>query len=154
MLKGVDQVFDSCESYDRTISIRKTVVYQAAPWKPYKEPTITVKGQRLPVVDKIVYLGSTLSRLCTLIMKKKGKRKVQGVPQSQTTALTRPQEEVETDKSKQAQIERTYEKHQGQTTAPPSPLPSPSEATATPKGPKNTRTKWHMERHTTNRLAE
>ena len=39
--------------------------------------------------------------------KKKGKRKVQGVPQSQTAALPRPQEEEETDKSKQAQIEQT-----------------------------------------------
>ena len=43
---------------------------------------------------------------------KKGKRKVQGVPQSQTAALPRPQEEEETDKSKQARTERTYEKHQ------------------------------------------
>ena len=38
---------------------------------------------------------------------KKGKRKVQGVPQSQTTALPRPQEEEETDKSKQTQTEQT-----------------------------------------------
>ena len=38
---------------------------------------------------------------------KKGKRKVQGVPQSQTAALPRPQAEEETDKSKQAQIEQT-----------------------------------------------
>ena len=45
------------------------------------------------------------------ILKKKGKRKVQGVPQSQTAALPRPQEEEETDKSKQAQTEQTYEKH-------------------------------------------
>ena len=37
---------------------------------------------------------------------KKGKRKVQGVPQSQTAALPRHQEEEETDKSKQAQIEQ------------------------------------------------
>ena len=44
--------------------------------------------------------------------KKKGKRKVQGVPQSQTAALPRHQEEVETDKSKQAQTEQTHEKHQ------------------------------------------
>ena len=36
------------------------------------------------------------------IMGKKGKRKAQGVPQSQTAALPRPQEEEETDKSKQA----------------------------------------------------
>ena len=43
---------------------------------------------------------------------KKGKRKVQGVPQSQIAALPRPQEEEETDKSNQAQIEQTYEKHQ------------------------------------------
>ena len=43
--------------------------------------------------------------------RKKGKRKVQGVPQSQTAALPRPQEEEETDKSKQAQTEQTYKKH-------------------------------------------
>ena len=41
----------------------------------------------------------------------KSKRKVQGVPQSQTLALPRPQEEEETDKSKQAQTKQTYEKH-------------------------------------------
>ena len=36
------------------------------------------------------------------LLKKKGKRKVQGVPQSQTAALPKPQEEEETDKPKQA----------------------------------------------------
>ena len=46
--KGVDQVSNSCESYDITISIKRTEkVYQTAPGNPYKEPTITVKGQRL-----------------------------------------------------------------------------------------------------------
>ena len=46
MQKGVDQVSDSCDSYDLTISIKKTeVVYQPAPGKPYNESTITVKGQ-------------------------------------------------------------------------------------------------------------
>ena len=39
------------------------VVYQPAPEKPYKEPTITVKGQRLQVVDKFTYFGTTLSRV-------------------------------------------------------------------------------------------
>ena len=64
MQKGVDQVSDSCGSYDFTISIKKTeIVYQPAPGKPYKEPTITVKGPRQQVVDKITYLGSTLSRV-------------------------------------------------------------------------------------------
>ena len=60
----MDQVSDSCDSYDLTISIKKTeVVYQPAPGKLYKEPTITVKGQRLQLVDKFTYLGSTLSRV-------------------------------------------------------------------------------------------
>ena len=42
------------------------------------------------------------------MIKKKGRRKVQGVPQSQTAALLRPQEEEKTDKSKQAQTKQTY----------------------------------------------
>ena len=33
------------------------------------------------------------------------------MPQSQTAALSRHKEEEETDKSKQAQIEKTYETH-------------------------------------------
>ena len=44
-------------------------------------------------------------------VKKKGKRRVQGVPQSQTAALPRPREEEETDKYKQEQTKQTYEKH-------------------------------------------
>ena len=64
MQKGEDQVSDSCDSYDLTISIRNTeVVYQPASGKPFKEPTITMKGQRLQVVDKFTYLGSTLSKV-------------------------------------------------------------------------------------------
>ena len=39
-------------------------------------------------------------------IQKKGKRKVQGVPQSQAAAHSRHQEEEETDKTKQAQIEK------------------------------------------------
>ena len=64
MQKGADQVYDCCDSYDLKISIKKTeVVYQPAPGKPNKEPTITVKDQRLQVVDKFTYLGSTFSRV-------------------------------------------------------------------------------------------
>ena len=64
MQKGVGQVSDSCDNYDLTISIKKTpIVYQPTHGKPYKEPTITVKGQRLQMVDKFTYLGSTLSRV-------------------------------------------------------------------------------------------
>ena len=62
--KGVDQVSDSCDSYDLTLSIKKTeVMYHPASGKPNKEPNITVKGQRLQVVDKFTYLGSALSRV-------------------------------------------------------------------------------------------
>ena len=45
------------------------------------------------------------------IIDKKGKRKVQGVPQSQAEAFPRHQEAEETDKTKQSQIEQTHEKH-------------------------------------------
>ena len=64
MPKAVDQVSDSCDSYDLTNSIEKTeVVYQPTSGKPYKGPTITVKRQRLQVADKFTYLGSTLYRV-------------------------------------------------------------------------------------------
>ena len=64
MQNGVDQVSDSCDSYDLRISTKKTeVVYRPTAEKAYKEPTITVKGQRLQVVDKFTYLGSILSRV-------------------------------------------------------------------------------------------
>ena len=53
------------------------------------------------IPNKIVKINSS----------KKGKRKVKGVAQSQTAALPRHQEEKETDKTKQTQIEQTYEKH-------------------------------------------
>ena len=37
----MDQVSDSFDSYDLTISIKKTeIVYQPSPGKPYKVPTI------------------------------------------------------------------------------------------------------------------
>ena len=59
----------------------------------------------------IEYIAGIINTCADLLSRKKGKRKVQGVPQSQTAALPRPQEEEETDKSKQAQTEQTYEKH-------------------------------------------
>ena len=40
-----------------------------------------------------------------------GTRKIQGKPQSQAAALPRHEEEEKTDETKQAQIEKTYEKH-------------------------------------------
>ena len=65
MQTSEDQLSDSCDSYEFTMSIKKTeVVYQPAPGKPYKESFIIMKGQRLQVVDdKFTYLKSTLSRV-------------------------------------------------------------------------------------------
>ena len=40
----------------------EVVLNKPAHAKPYSEPTITVNGQKLQVVDKFAYLGSTLSR--------------------------------------------------------------------------------------------
>ena len=83
-------------------------------------PKIQFRNKQLPFLDVLVkllegkistdiYFKPTDMHL--YLNFKKGKRKVQGVPQSQTAALLRPQEEEETDKSKQAQTEQTYEKH-------------------------------------------
>ena len=47
-----------------------------------------------------------------LLQRTPGKRKVQGVTQSQATALPRHQEETDKIKNKQTQIEQTYEKRQ------------------------------------------
>ena len=62
--RAMDQVSQACNNtYDLTISTQKTeIVHQPAPGKPYNEPTITVNGQKLEVVDKFIYLGSSLSR--------------------------------------------------------------------------------------------
>ena len=49
--------------YNLTISTEMTEVeYQPASGKPYSEPTITVNGQNLHVVDKFTYLESALYR--------------------------------------------------------------------------------------------
>ena len=63
MQRAMDQASQSCDNYDLTIITKKTeVLHQPAPENPYNEPTITVNGQKLKVVDKFTYLGSTFSR--------------------------------------------------------------------------------------------
>ena len=59
----------------------------------------------------VKYWNYKISPFFSHIGRKKGKRNVQGVPQSQPAALPRHQEEEETDKSRQAQIEQMHEKH-------------------------------------------
>ena len=61
MQGAVDRMSKACDNFPLTISTKK-IVHQPAPGKPYSEPTITVNGQKLQVVDKFTYLGSTLSR--------------------------------------------------------------------------------------------
>ena len=51
-------------------------------------------------------------RLNDFLHKQRGKRKVQGVQQSQTAAHPRHQEVKEIDKTKQAQIRQTHKKQQ------------------------------------------
>ena len=63
MQGAVDRMSKACDNFQLTISTKKTeVVHQPAHGKPYSEPTITVNGQKLQVVDEYIYLGSTLSR--------------------------------------------------------------------------------------------
>ena len=51
MQRDMDQVSQSCDNY-LIISTKKTeVVHQPAPGKPYNEPTITLNGQNMKVVD-------------------------------------------------------------------------------------------------------
>ena len=71
-----------------------------------------ISGKLLHCSTDLTYEKQLTTKLVThFLLLKKGKGKVQGVPQSQTAALPRPQEEEETDKSKQAQTEQMYEKH-------------------------------------------
>ena len=70
MQGAVDRMSKACDNFQLTISTKKTeVVHQPAPGKPYSEPTITVNGQKLQVVDKFTYLGSLSPEQCTLMMR-------------------------------------------------------------------------------------
>jgi len=62
-LQSLIDCFDStADAFGLTINQKKTIVmYQPAPGKTYLPPVINVKGRPLKVVDKFVYLGSTLS---------------------------------------------------------------------------------------------
>lgn len=63
MQHSVAKFSDACDNFGLTISTKKTeVMHQPAPGKRYVEPNIFINGQRLNVVDKFTYLGSTLSR--------------------------------------------------------------------------------------------
>ena len=70
MQGGIDRVSKACDNCDLTIITKKTeVVHQSAPGKPYNEPIIMVRGQKLQAADKDTYFGSTLSRARYTLMK-------------------------------------------------------------------------------------
>ena len=63
MQNSVDKFSIAWDNFFLTISTKKTeVMHQPASRKPPIEPNITIKGQRLKIVEKFTYLGSTLSK--------------------------------------------------------------------------------------------
>ena len=61
--RSVDKFSDACNDFGLTISITKTeVMHQPAPGKAYIEPSVTAHGQRLNVVNRFTYVGSTLPK--------------------------------------------------------------------------------------------
>ena len=64
MQKSVNKILTHVTSMiSHSASKRLRLYIEPAPGKRYKEPTTTVNGQRLQVVDKFTYLGSILSRV-------------------------------------------------------------------------------------------
>ena len=72
--------------------------------QPQKEQIVGRAGSSFSKTTLLPTLNWRYLLTNILVKRKKGKRKVQGVPQSQTAAFPRHQEEEETDKSKQTQI--------------------------------------------------
>ena len=67
MQGSMDLFSNACDDFGLTISTKKTeVMHQPAPGDAYAEPSISVKGEKLAVADKFVYLGSTLSRAANI----------------------------------------------------------------------------------------
>ena len=63
MQQLLDHFSASCTAFGLKISLKKTkLMFTPASDEPYIEPNILVYGTRLDVVNKFVYLGSTLSR--------------------------------------------------------------------------------------------
>ena len=53
MQRNMDRFASACDAFGLTISTKKTdVVFQPTTHTNYSDPTITVKGQKLPNVDK------------------------------------------------------------------------------------------------------
>jgi len=63
MQHELDRFSSACDNFGLAISTTKTkVMHQTAPDKPYHEPCVTVTDHKLQAVDRITYLGFTLSK--------------------------------------------------------------------------------------------
>ena len=63
MQQRMNKFSSACDSFGLTISTKKTeVMFQPAPRNAYTEPSITVKGETLKVMESFAYLSSILSR--------------------------------------------------------------------------------------------
>ena len=61
-----DRLSEACKAFGLTISLDKTVVmFQPASGTVFVEPSIYTDGEKLKVVDKFTYLGSTINRFCS-----------------------------------------------------------------------------------------
>ena len=113
------------------------------------ESSFILDNQELSTVEALNRFNNIIYTACSKSLKKvnmqdnskrevkKGQRKVQAMPQSKTAALPRRQEEEETDKTKQSQIENRTNVRRALNLA----LSSPSEVISMLKGLKNPRTK-------------
>ena len=63
MQDSMDMFSTICNSFGLKINTKKTeFMHQPAPGHLYAKPSITVKGQKLPAIDKCKYLTSILSK--------------------------------------------------------------------------------------------
>ena len=63
MQQSMNNFSSACDSFGLAISTKKTVVmFQPVLRSAYTEPSITVKGETLKVVDSFPYLSTVLSR--------------------------------------------------------------------------------------------
>ena len=67
MQESLDLFCIACKDFGLTKSTKKTeVMYQPDPSVPFIELIVTVVGEKLAVAEKLIYLGSTLSRTFTI----------------------------------------------------------------------------------------
>ena len=60
---SIDRFSEACSNFGLTINTEKTeIMYQPAPGKIYIEPLIKINGEKINVVNRFTYLGSTLSQ--------------------------------------------------------------------------------------------